>query len=156
MAEIRPLKEFPDYAPILAFWAFREWYTARSIDFDLIVKSYKDRINNAKLPVAWAAIEDNMPVGMVTLKLNDLWSRKDLNPWLSSLFVLPDYRSRGIGSLLINAATERAKTSGYGTLYLFTDEGKTRLGNYYKKRGWKFFEKGEGNENNIINIYSYC
>jgi GNAT superfamily N-acetyltransferase len=155
MAKIRPLKEVPDYAPIFAFWAFREWYSARSVDFNLIIRAYKDRINDTNLPVTWAAIEDNIPVGMASLKLNDLWSRKDLNPWLSSLFVLPEYRCRGIGSLLINSVIEKAKTLDHKILYLFADKKKSELGRYYINRGWIFLDKTIGNDNNIIEIYSY-
>ena len=47
---------------------------------------------------------------MVSLKENDLWSRKDLNPWMASLYVVPEYRGKGIGSSLVTHAAETAKT----------------------------------------------
>ena len=86
MAYITLLKKHPDYAPILALWAYREWYKTRSIPFDLIIKSYKKRINHEQMPMTWIAIEDDIPAGMVSLKENDLWSRKNLNPWLAFSF----------------------------------------------------------------------
>jgi GNAT superfamily N-acetyltransferase len=101
MAYITLLKKHPDYASILAFWAYREWYKTRSIPFEIIIKSYKERVNAERIPMTWIAIEDDIPAGMVSLKENDLWSKKNLNPWLASLFVLPEYRNRGIGYLLI-------------------------------------------------------
>ena len=107
------------------------------------------------MPITWVAIEDGIPAGMVSLKLNDLWSRKDLNPWLSSLFVLEDYRNRGIGSQLIGQVIETAKMLKFPKLYLFTDTGKIHLDGYYLKSGWSFLEKADGNDGAIINIFYY-
>ena len=141
MTEIRQLKDFPQYAPILAFWAFREWYGNRSIDFNLVMNAYQDRINNDKPPMTWIAIERTMPVGMVTLKTNDLWSRKDLNPWLASLFVLPEYRKRGTGKNLIDVAIKGASYLEHKILYLFIDANNKVLYNYYTRMGWNYVLK---------------
>ncbi|MFH0977140.1 MAG: GNAT family N-acetyltransferase [Spirochaetota bacterium] len=154
MPQIALLKEYPDYAPVLAFWAFREWYMERAISFDLLIKAYKERVNDSNLPISLIAIEDKIPVGMISLKENDIWSRKDLNPWLSSLFVLPEYRRRGIGSLLIEHLIHRAKHLKYHTLFLFTECENGFLENYYAKKSWEFLEKAKGNDNNFIKIYN--
>lgn len=155
MAHVTLLKEYPDYAPILAFWAFREWYKTRSIPFELVVKSYNERIDDSDMPVSWIAMEDSIPVGMVSLKKNDLWSRNDLSPWLASLFVLPEYRNRGIGDMLINQVKEKAGIFNFSGLYLFIDSDKITLENFYIKRGWKFFKSEKGNDENIVKIYFY-
>ncbi len=155
MTKITLLKEHPDYAPILAFWSYREWYNTRSIPFDLVIKSYKKRTRTERLPITWTAIEDDIPVGMVSLKENDVWSKKDLNPWLASLYVLPEYREHGIGRMLIDQAIEKAKLLRYPLLYLFTDQADKRLEKYYTKSGWSFFEKTKGNDENMINIFYY-
>ncbi|MBN2402463.1 MAG: GNAT family N-acetyltransferase [Spirochaetes bacterium] len=155
MAYITILTKHPEYAPILAFWAYKEWYQTRSITFDLVIKAYEERTKNAKIPVTWIVIEDEIPVGMVSLKENDLWSRKDLNPWLASLFVLPEYRNRGLGYLLIRQVIEKAKSLKYNRLHLFTESDKYNLENYYIKSGWSFLEKEKGNDKNIIKIFYY-
>lgn len=155
MAHITLLKEHPEYAPILAFWAFREWYKTRTIPFDLVVKSYKERIDDSNMPVSWIAIEDGIPVGMVSLKKNDLWSRNDLSPWLASLYVLPEYRNRGIGDLLITRVKEKATELNFPCLYLFTDSDNIFLNSYYIKRGWKFLKEENGNDENTVKIYFY-
>lgn len=155
MAYITILNKHPEFAPILAFWAYREWYKTRSVSFDLVIKSYKERANSEKMPVTWIAIEDGIPVGMVSLKLNDLWSKKELNPWLSSFFVLPEYRNRGIGYQLMRQVIEEAKSFKYPKLYLFTDMSKNHLENYYLNSGWAFFENTKGNDENMIKIFYY-
>ena len=53
------------------------------------------------------------------LKENDLWSRKDLNPWLASLYVINEYRNKGIATQLIHSVCKKAQQLGIDTMYLF-------------------------------------
>jgi len=148
------LKECQDYAPILAFWSHREWYKNRSIDLDLVIKSYQSRINEFSLPITWVAIDGKKPLGMVTLKENDLWTRKDLNPWLSSLYVSPEFQNRGIGSSLIEKVIDKSKNLGFIKLYLFTTNTSTpNLNNFYIVRDWKFLDVTDDNDNRKAKIY---
>lgn len=154
MAVIKPLRDFPAYAPILAYWSYRQWYRKRDIGFDHVIQSYQKRASDNLLPISWVAIEEDMPVGMVTLKENDLWSRKDINPWLASLYVEPDFRRRGIGEQLVNAVIARARKLGLAKLHLFLDNAElTTLERYYSKRGWIFFEEALDNDGNETKIF---
>ncbi len=157
MAVVKLLKEYPDYAPILGFWTYMEWFRNRSVDFDLVVKSIRKRIDDTSLPVSWVAIEDSIPVGMVSLKKDDLWSRKDLNPWLVSLYVTREFRKHGIGTMLIDSVIAKSKELGFSDLYLFVDSDNTQpyLRHYYFNRGWKFFEDAFGNDKNEVKIFSH-
>ncbi|HPK44074.1 MAG TPA: hypothetical protein PLV62_03750, partial [Spirochaetota bacterium] len=79
MVQVHLLNHFPQYAPILAYWSYREWYTQRDIPFDVIIRSYIERAHSSTIPLAWVAIDEKkLPVGMVSLKNNDLWARTDL------------------------------------------------------------------------------
>ena len=154
MAIIKPLKDLPAYAPILAYWSYRKWYRNRNVEFDHLIKSYRKRADDKSLPISWIAIEDGMPVGMVSLKDNDLWSRKDINPWLASLYVEPDFRRRGIGEQLINAVIQRARELNLARLHLFLDsEELSTLEEYYVKRGWTFLETATDNDDNETKIF---
>jgi GNAT superfamily N-acetyltransferase len=135
MAEIRYLMEHPHYAPIIAFWNYREWHIGKET-LDGIIARYQERLKKDKVPMTLIAIEDTMPVGSVSIKNNDLPERPDLNPWLASLFVLADYRGRDIGRRLLRAGEEAAAAAGVGRLYLFTH---TAAG-LYEKEGWTFME----------------
>ncbi len=135
MAEIHYLKDYPSYMPIVAFWNYREWHLGKQ-PFDEIIARYQSRLQKDKVPTTLIAIEDTMPVGSVSIKLNDLVERPDLNPWLASLYVLPDYRGRDIGRQLLQAGEASALAAGVGRLYLFTH---TAAG-LYEKEGWTFME----------------
>ncbi len=135
MASIHYLADFPHYLPIIAFWNYREWHVGKQ-PFDEIIARYGERMQIDKVPSTLIAIEDTMPVGSVTIKLNDLTERPDLNPWLASLYVLGDYRGRDIGRQLLRAGERSAYNAGVGRLYLFTH---TAAG-LYEKEGWTYME----------------
>lgn len=154
MAEIKLLKDHPDYAPILAFWSFQNWYRERTIPFDTIVKSYLQRTGDGSLPMAWVALDRGMPVGMASLKENDLWSRKDLNPWLASLYVLPEFRKRGIAGELIRSVVDKTGGLGYGRLHLFVSYSEgVDIERFYTDRGWSYLEDALDNDGKETKIF---
>jgi GNAT superfamily N-acetyltransferase len=156
MAEIKPLRECPDYAPVLAYWSYNLWYRTRPIDYDVLVKSYQQRARNTDVPLAWAAVDESMPVGMASLKNDDLWSRKDLNPWLASLYVVPEFRKRGIAEGLIRAVTEKARELRFGRVYLFLDaRDEAHLEEYYHRLGWSYLEDATDNDGLPTKIFYF-
>jgi len=157
MAGVLPLKECPDYAPVLAYWSYNLWYRPRPIDYDTIIKAYRLRASDGRLPLAWVAVDETMPVGMASLKEDDLWTRKDLNPWLASLYVVPEFRKKGIAEQLMRAVMDGARSLGYKKLYLFLGpEEDTDLGSYYSRRGWTYLEDAVDNDGHPTKIYYYA
>ena len=124
---IIPLADKPELVDCCAAWSYGEWGSQ-------VYEDYKKSIDGEALPVTWMALSDDKPAGMVRLKKNDHIEREDLKPWLSSLYVHPKYRGRGLGDLLCQHVEDAAKdTYGYEELYLFTG-GAEKL---YAKRGYK-------------------
>ncbi len=145
--EIVPLSQVPAYCPVLARWAFDEWYRGRSIEYETVLMSYRARAAGEILPGTLVAVEEGLPAGMVTLKRDDLWSRKDLNPWLSALFVASPFRGRGIGQALVGGVSSRALELGYASLFLFIGRSEPgRLERYYRDRGWEECGKAPDND----------
>ena len=59
--------------------------------------------------------------------------------WLANLYILPDYRERGVGGALIDRAIQVAQGSDARDLHLVTDTEE----NWYRKQGWKRVGVGE-------------
>jgi GNAT superfamily N-acetyltransferase len=138
---IKPLNEFPQYAPILAYWSHTEWYGERNIDFSVNVSSYIQRSQNNSLPITLIAFYDSIPAGMVSIKMNDLWNRTDLSPWLASLFVYPKFRGLGISKQLVNAVVLSAKSFNFNRMFLFIGNNSGfDLRAFYSRLGWQYFE----------------
>jgi len=145
--EIKPLHLVPEFYHVLARWAYDEWYRGRSLEFDLVLHAFFARTKDDSLPQSFVAVENSAPVGMVTLKLDDLWARKDINPWLSSLYVHPGYRHHGIGQALVRSVISRAHDIGFPDCYLFLGQTqKERLREYYTKRGWEVIGDAPDND----------
>lgn len=99
-------------------------------------KNYFNKILNDPKSCCFIAEENGKSVGYISAsprKINYLKSK-----WLEidNMGVSFEYRSRGIGSLLINKCLECAKTKGYSKLYVnayFANKGAI---NFYKKNGF--------------------
>lgn len=156
MIKIYPLQDKKIFFPILAFWAYTNWYLARNIPFNIILNEYKRRAGDTDPPFSFVALIDDIPAGMVTLKHNDLAARKDLFPWLSTLYVPPEFRERGVGEELINKVIYESREMGYGSLYLFIDNRNfTRLEEYYTSRGWQYLDSAPDSDGGIAKIYCF-
>ncbi len=155
MITIQTLASRPEFIPHLADWAYRQWYGNRSTDFRLVVEGFRRRAQ-ASIPLSWVALDDTTPVGMVSLTKIELRSRTDLSPWLSSLYVIPGERGKGIAGLLINTVVTHCSSLGLSDVYLFTGENnEIDLFSYYTARGWHFLCDSVDNDNRPTKILHY-
>jgi GNAT superfamily N-acetyltransferase len=63
----------------------------------------------------------------------------DLDPWLGGLLVLPEWRNRGVGMMLMHRATEEARRLNVPRLYLWTHSAE----GLYHKLGWQIIERSD-------------
>jgi len=127
--QIEQLSERPDLLPTIAFWIYSEWWTE-------VEGATADQI-----PVTLVASLECSPVGTATLLAHDVETEEwpDLSPWLAAVYVMPEYRRRGVGAALINAIVEKAASLGVGVLYLSTVEREE----FYAGLGWQVLHRIE-------------
>lgn len=153
--DIVPLSRIPHCAPILAHWSYVQWYRNRPIEFKVVLAAYQARAQSLTIPLTLVALVRGLPVGMVSLKLDDLWSRRDLNPWLASLYVHPLYRHQGIASQLMKRLVSEASAQGIHRLHLFIGgEEYDLLHRYYLDRGWQHLDYAIDNDQHPTEIFS--
>jgi GNAT superfamily N-acetyltransferase len=130
---IAPLADHQHLVPTVAGWLFSEWgmyepgHTVAEAEARL-----RRRLSRDQLPIVLVALRGEACVGTATLRANDLSTRPDLTPWLASVFVPPAERGHGIGSALVTAVEERARTLGFDRLYLRTFDRQS----LYARLGW--------------------
>ena len=78
-------------------------------------------------PVALAAWVGPKPVGLILAETPIEGAREDATPEILSLFVLADWRSRGVGTALVGALEERLKASGFTKLAAVWMTGKSNI-----------------------------
>ena len=146
----------PEFVGELARLSWKEWqeiYRQREQTLVHSLKNYRDRMNTDRLPLTLVAVRarhvqsltgragnygaESGLVGMVSLKFHDMDTRPDLDPWLGGLLVLPEWRNRGVGTMLMHRATEEARRLNVPRLYLWTHSAE----GLYHKLGWQVVER---------------
>ena len=72
-------------------------------------------------------------IGMATLIDDDeLPNAPEPGPWLAAVLTMPEHRSLGVASALINRIIQRSHILGHANLYLYTSDQQE----WYAKKGW--------------------
>src|SRR5262249_58156128 len=101
-------------------------YQQRKQTLEDSLRNYRERMNTDRLPLTLVAVQSGVAVnrhelvGMVSLKFHDMDTRPDLDPWLGGLLVLPEWRNRGVGTMLMHRATEEAPALKLPPILLLT------------------------------------
>jgi len=134
------LADHPDTIRILAQWLFDEWGHQSPDGTDQgIADDLHERCNRDQFPMAFVAIQHPTPVGTASLKIREVDIRPEYEHWLGAVYVQERHRGKGIGSLLIGAATAEAAKFGIDELYLYTRRIETER--LYESLGWKPIER---------------
>lgn len=156
MFKIYHLADKRVFYPVLAYWSYLHWHLRKNVSFNLILKEFRIRADCSRLPYTFIALWNEFPVGMVTLKEKDLSNRQELTPWLSALYVMPEFRNRGVGDQLIKTLINEVYLYKTDRVYLFIDSrNKEELEHYYTKRGWLYFDDAKDSDGNDTKILYY-
>lgn len=124
----------------LAGWIHAEWGHLHSgRDFAAAVGHLRGDCGLAGVPSVFAAMDGERPVGTASLVVDDMSDRRELTPWLASVYVLPEWRGRGIASRLVRRVEEEAQAHGVERFYLYTPDQQA----LYRRLGWQDVEERE-------------
>jgi N-acetylglutamate synthase-like GNAT family acetyltransferase len=131
--KIIDLKYEAQYIPILARWHHQEWsYLNPDGSIEKRIERMQSFSNDALIPSTFIAVENDL-LGSAAIVAHDMDTKQELSPWLASVFVSPENRSRGIGSELVIQVMNQARNAGIKTLYLFTPDKE----HFYIRLGWQ-------------------
>jgi len=93
------------------------------------------------MPLTLVASLECCPVGTATLLAHDVGTEQwpEFSPWLAAVYVVPEYRHRGIGAALVNAIVTKATALGGGSA-LSIDVGREE---FYARLGWHVVDRRE-------------
>lgn len=135
--QIINLKEVPGHLETLANWHHEQWSYLNP------EKTLAERIDRMQshlmpdfIPTTFVAVGQEL-FGSASIIECDMNTRKELSPWLASVYVAPEFRKQGIGSRLVLHAMEQAKNNKIKTLYLYTPDRDA----FYARLGWSKLEK---------------
>ncbi len=133
--KITRLPDDPALVRTISEWHQAEWG-------HLSTRTTEDRIaefaeHGDGIPQTQVALLEGRPVGTASLLTADMDIHQELTPWLASVYVIPERRSRRIGTRLVRTIMEQGARLGVGTMYLFTEDRE----GFYAAMGWESFEK---------------
>jgi predicted N-acetyltransferase YhbS len=145
--EIAYLSDHPELIAILAAWFQDEWgYMSPGSSIEDVKGGLRQQLHLDELPLALVALSGAELVGSASLRPFDLKTRKDLSPWLSSVYVPLEHRDKGIGSKLVQAAEAKAARLGIKTLHLYTPDKES----FYARLGWSTLEWTEYGREQVV------
>jgi N-acetylglutamate synthase-like GNAT family acetyltransferase len=144
---IEYLADHPGAAPLLAAWHYGEWKELLP-DWTLerALTELQSHTGRRQIPTTFVAVEQGQVVGSASLLADDLDGWEHLTPWVASVYVLGEWRGRGLGRLLVGRAVEEARALGVPKVYLFTagQEG------YYARLGWSEFARARHHRHEVV------
>jgi len=134
---IRDLKEVPEAVPELAAWFEAEWAPHYGPDGPGdAAEDLAECLEVDGLPRCLVALDpDGAVAGTIALKAASI-SHHQLTPWGGAFLVARKCRGRGVGTALVAALEELARTLKFARVYMSTD---TALG-LLQRRGWCAFD----------------
>ncbi|TYS13501.1 GNAT family N-acetyltransferase [Rossellomorea vietnamensis] len=122
--------------------------TGSGMEYEDVVRHFSNT-RDSTFPITLVAIENGECLGTVSIIENDLKVRDMYKPWLASLYMKPDSRSRGIGQKLVAITIGVVKELGFNELYLRTED----TSEYYRNRGWIYVETVSDDKYEKIDVF---
>jgi N-acetylglutamate synthase-like GNAT family acetyltransferase len=108
------------------------------IDWDRkALADFRLQKTDGSLPATLVLREDGQVAGSVSLLYGDCEACADLDPWLGSLYIFPEFRGRGHAGPLIGAAIQLASAAGQKVLHVFTESAA----NLFRRHGFETVER---------------
>ena len=129
------LKDNPEFIDRIADLMFKEWgHIRQGTTIDRYYNYLREKLNSDKIPMTLIAkSESNELLGFASIVLSDMEINKGLSPWISGVFVVPEYRGKGFGGLLVDKLVQIASDLGFEKLYLYTFDKEK----FYSDLSWK-------------------
>ena len=121
---ISRLSDVPAFAPLLASAHAREWgHLYANWNQDMALVDFQMENGGPDLPVTWVLHNrTDTAMGSISLVRDDLPGHPELNPWLASLLVFPEFQGQGLGRVLMQKALEVLRHHRYRHAFLFTED----------------------------------
>lgn len=130
------VRERPDLLPVVVEWMWHQWWRGQSRTLEQTRAIYAECVAELGAPQTFVLLEENRPVGTVTLARTDLEERPELTPWLAGVFVVPERRGRGYFRLLLAEFEKACRAASVETAWLFTNTAEQ----IYLRTGWETVE----------------
>jgi len=130
-----------DWAIILDL--LQRQFSEHQIDVDETTLTFaiQEELRNEKLGIFLIARQDERPVGFAAIVFTWTLEHGGNSAWLEELYVLPELRGMGIGSLLVDATITETIKLGCNAIDLEVEEEHARAENLYQRKGFRLLSR---------------
>lgn len=114
-------------------WMFDWWGKNEDYSYEAVKCYIEHGLQEHRLPQTYGMYLDDSLIGIYQFRLDDLFVRPDLYPWLANVYIDQRYRHLGYGHKLMESIKVNAKQLNCNELYLYTKH--TGL---YERYGWEY------------------
>lgn len=141
------LADHPEWVEELAHLHWQEWgQLIPSWDRKQASEELREHTQQRRgIPTTLIAFDGSLLLGSVSLEAYDYAEIQQWTPWLTSLWVMPFARHRGLGSYLVRRVLHEAACLGIQRLHLLTEEHKA----FYENLGWQALEVCQAGEHTL-------
>ena len=138
MRRISHLADVPFFLDELAALHAAEWkHLYTDWDVQSARAEFLDQKADGSLPTTLVLHEGMELVGSVSVVFGDCPVRPDWDPWLASLYIVPQRRGQGHGLELVRAAIEFAAAAKAKRLHVFTESAEK----LFQRCGFEILER---------------
>ena len=103
---------------IMTGWMYHWWGKDEGRSWEEVRCYMEHGIPKGRMPQTFGMFLDGTLIGMYQFRLDDLFVRPDLYPWLANVYLEPAYRNKGYGAALMESIHRNAKTLPFQELFL--------------------------------------
>jgi len=138
---ISDLRQRPEFFDTVAMRIWQAWWKAYGHPLDYISGRLCENLKAEPIPLALVAHEGSTFLGTASVIASDLAERPQLTPWVAAVWVEPQARRRGVGTALVNRATQDCFALGISRAYLCA---RLQRSAFYERLGWTPIERDVG------------
>ncbi|WCE32469.1 GNAT family N-acetyltransferase [Vibrio sp. SCSIO 43137] len=136
--KVENLTQHPHLTEEIARWHYNEWHSLYpESTFQEFVQDIEHCLNEEAVPATRVLLDSDKVVGSASVLKQDMTTNQHLSPWLANVYISPEHRGKGLGSILIEQVMKQVQQTGIETLYLFTEDQAC----FYKRLGWQLLKQ---------------
>ena len=144
---LKQLSECPEHLETVGRWIYEQWWSKRGASHEDVLNWLRTHAKVDTLPFSVIALAEGEPVGSCCVMENDCTHRPQYAPWVAAVYVRPDFRRRGIASMILNEAASIAARARIKGLYI---DCLAVTASVYEKNGWTIYEREVGDKESVV------
>lgn len=123
-----------DMLNTITTWMYSWWGMAEGYSLEAIQCYVKHGFQESRLPQTYGMFLGDKLIGTYQFRMDDLFVRPDIYPWLANVYIDEPYRNKGYGKVLLESIKSNAKQYlDFDEIFLFTKH----IG-LYENYSWEF------------------